>query len=452
MNSILHKILFNPQNLIIIHLALGILFAIVPQLFIPFYYFLFVISISWIFFNKKSAKHLDLIVTLFFYLMMYESVSRLLALDPFIPWELGKYLTILFVIFFIIKQKIKTSLLLILALILLVFMLIKGVTWKGFFFNATIFYALLFSQESLKNIKFTKAQLLRLFKTLLLPLYVFLGASFNQIQDFQNRQYELGSNTIIDKIPSNQVATYMGLAFFLSIIPIFMVKGLNRKWKSFAAPGAFLMVGLLSFSRGGIITAVIGLLVILLGNIISGRLNYLIYLLLFLVISIPVIFYINDVTDGNLFLRYKGETQGTLVGSKEKTLDSYTTGRVSIFLGDWETFKNNWLFGAEIGQSRHYRKETEIQQSHVELSRVISEHGILGLIAFIVLIRNGFSIIQNNFESKQIKYLMFAIWCIGFITTWHGATRTILPFIFMNIPLVHILGTSSIKEKNYVKN
>lgn len=447
MNSILHKILINPQNLIIIHLALGILFAIVPQLFIPFYYFLFVISISWIFFNKKSEKHLDLIVTLFFYLMMYESVSRLLALDPLIPWELGKYLTIFFVVYLFIKQKIQANILIVFAIILLASMLIKGVTWKGFFFNATIFFALLLSQECLKNIKFTKTQLLRSFKTLLLPLYVFIGASFNQIQDFQNRQYDLGSNSVLDKIPSNQVATYMGLAFFLSIIPFFVVKGLNRKWTSFAA-GVFLLVGLLSFSRGGIITAVIGLLVISLGNIVSGRLNYLIYLLLFLVISTVIVFYINDVTDGNLFLRYQGETKGTIVGSKEKTIDTYTTGRVSIFLGDWETFKNNWLFGVEIGQSRHYRKETESQQSHVELSRVLSEHGILGLIAFIVIIRNGFSITRNNFESKQFKYLMFALWCIGFITTWHGATRTILPFIFMSLPMISISSESKRNGQN----
>jgi hypothetical protein len=191
-----------------------------------------------------------------------------------------------------------------------------------------------------------------------------------------------------------------------------------------------------------------GLLVISLGNIISGRLNYLIYLLLFLVISIPVIFYINDVTDGNLFLRYQGETQGTLVGSKEKTLDTYTTGRVSIFWGDWETFKNNWLFGVEIGQSRNYRKETELQQSHVELSRILAEHGLFGLLAIVAFIKNGINIFKNKLESKQIKYLMFALWCIGFITTWHGATRTIVPFIFMSISLVRIVDKSIVNVKN----
>ncbi len=395
---------------------------------------------------------MGLVVIVFFYLMMFESVSRLLALDPLIPWELGKYLTILFVVYLAYKQRIRANYLLILALFLIIAMLIKGVTWKGFFFNATLFLGLLLTQDIFKSIKFNKVQLLRLLQTLLLPLFVFLGASVNQVQDFQNRQYELSSSSILDKIPSNQVSTYMGLAFFLSLTLLFYNKGYRTKWTSYIAPASFLLVGLLSFSRGGMITAVIGLLVISLGSIISGKLNYVIYLLLFLTISIPIAQYINGVTDGNLFLRYQGETEGTLVGSKEKTLDTYTTGRASIFIGDWETFKTNWLFGVEIGESRHYREDSELQLSHVELSRVLAEHGLVGAIAFFVLIINGLNRFKKSSISKETKYLLFAIWIIGFFTTWHGATRTILPFIFMSIPMFAIFGKPRINGPINVKN
>lgn len=441
MNPILHKIIFTPHKLVLIHVGLGLLFALLPQLFIPFFYLLAIISFSWIFSSNKSAKNISLEVVVFFYLMMFESVSRLLALDPVIPWELGKYLTILFVVYLVYKQKIRTNLLVILAIVLIVLMLIKGVTWKAFFFNATIFLGLLLTQETFKIIKFGMFQLLRLLQTILLPLYVFLGASVNQIQDFQNRRYELGSNSILAQIPSNQVATYMGLAFFLSLIPFFFNNTYRKKWTSYIAPGAFLLVGLLSFSRGGMITAVIGLLVIALGNIVSGKLNYLIYMLLFLVISIPFAIYINGVSGGNLFLRYQGETRGTLVGNKEKTLDTYTTGRVSIFLGDWETFKNNWLFGVEIGESQHYREETEFQHSHVELSRVLAEHGILGFLGFLAVIFSAIKSFKQKSDNR-IKYLMFSLWVIAFATTFHGATRTILPFIFFNLGNLLLVTTN----------
>jgi hypothetical protein len=452
LNPILHKIIYTPQKLILIHIALGGLFALLPQLFIPFFYLLLIISFSWILSNTKTAKNTSLVIAVFFYLMMFESVSRLLALDPLIPWEIGKYLILLFVVYLMYTQKIRASLLVALSVFLILSMLIKGVTWKGFFFNATLFLGLLLTQNSFKDIKYTVVELLRLSQTLLLPLFVFLGASINQIQDFQNRQYELGSSSILDKIPSNQVATYMGVAFFLSVIPFFFINGYRKKWFSYVAPGSFLLVGLLSFSRGGMITALIGLLVIFLGNIVSGKLNYLFYVLLFLIISIPITLFINEATGSNLLLRYQGETEGTLVGSKEKTLDTYTTGRVSIFIGDWETFKNNWLFGVEIGESRHYRKKTELQQSHLELSRVLSEHGLAGVIAFFIVMLNGFNRFKRSSDSMQIRYLMLAIWIIGFATTFHGATRTIVPFIFMSIPLFTIVNKQRVNRAVDVKS
>jgi hypothetical protein len=416
--------------------ALGLLFAVIPQLFIPFFFLVSIISFLWIFSKTRTATNTNLVIRVFFYLMLFESVSRLLALDPLIPWELGKYLIILFVVYLVYKQKIRVSLLVVLAVFLILAMLFKGVTWKGFFFNATVFFGLLLTQNSFKDIKYTVFDLVRLSQTLLLPFFVFLGASIRQIKDFGNRQYELGSVSILDKIPSNQVSTYMGAAFFLSIFPFFFIKGYRKKWISYLVPGVFLLVGLLSFSRGGIITALIGLLVILLGNIVSGKLNYLFYILAFLIISIPITLFVNDTTGGNLLLRYQGETEGTLHGSKEKTLDTYTTGRVSIFIGDWETFKSNWLYGVEVGKSRNYRVETEMQLSHVELSRVLAEHGLAGAIAFFILMLNGFSMFKRSSELKQTKYLMFAIWIVGFATTFHGATRTILPFVFMSLPLM----------------
>ncbi len=417
-------------------MALGLLFAVIPQLFIPFFFLVSIISFLWIFSKTRTATNTNLVIRVFFYLMLFESVSRLLALDPLIPWELGKYLIILFVVYLVYKQKIRVSLLVVLAVFLILAMLFKGVTWKGFFFNATVFFGLLLTQNSFKDIKYTVFDLVRLSQTLLLPFFVFLGASIRQIKDFGNRQYELGSVSILDKIPSNQVSTYMGAAFFLSIFPFFFIKGYRKKWISYLVPGVFLLVGLLSFSRGGIITALIGLLVILLGNIVSGKLNYLFYILAFLIISIPITLFVNDTTGGNLLLRYQGETEGTLHGSKEKTLDTYTTGRVSIFIGDWETFKSNWLYGVEVGKSRNYRVETEMQLSHVELSRVLAEHGLAGAIAFFILMLNGFSMFKRSSELKQTKYLMFAIWIVGFATTFHGATRTILPFVFMSLPLM----------------
>jgi hypothetical protein len=211
---------------------------------------------------------------------------------------------------------------------------------------------------------------------------------------------------------------------------------------SYLLPAAFLLVGLLSFSRGGMLTAIIGLTVLMLGNVLSGKINYLIYGILAISLFVPIVIYLNQVTDGSLLLRYQGETRGTLVGSKEKSLDTYTTGRVSIFLGDFETFLKNPIFGVEVGESRLYREESKNQLSHVELSRVIAEHGIIGLFGFLYLVQQAIIKFRLNSGEKRIKYFQLAVWLVGFLTTFHGATRTILPFILM------LLGNLSIRRVN----
>lgn len=391
--------------------------------------------------NKTSKNPLS-ILTLFFYLMMFESVSRLLTLDPFVPWELGKYLSMLLVAILPFRLKLnyeKGNILI--GVLIFIIMLVKGVTWKGFFFNATIFYVLLFLSSPVSQIKLSKERLIKMLVSLSLPLFVFVGASIDKLSNFSTKQYELGSNYILDAIPSNQIATYMGLGFFIWAIPFFESRKDTQKSR-YIIPLAFLFVGLLSFSRGGMITAAIGLIIILFGQTVSGRLKQLLWGFVIVLISLPLLLYLNDVTGGNLFLRYQGETQGTLVGSKEKTLDTYTTGRVSIFIGDWETFLENSVIGVEIGESQRYRKDSEKQHSHVELSRVLAEHGILGLMGIMGLILkqiNRFR--QSDKISSNNRFLMLAIWSVGFVTTFHGATRTIIPLIFMLIGTMMLVET-----------
>ncbi len=413
----------------ILHFVLGLLFAFVPQLFIGYFYFVILLFGLWIFSNQKTAQKNINIVGAFFYLMLFESVSRLLALDPLIPWELGKYFIILLVLLTSLRGKIKGVFTWTLTVLLVGIMIIKGFTWKGFFFNSTLFYGLILVTPFFNSLKVSLKETLRIFEIALLPLVVFLGSSINQIQDFQNRNYELGSNSILDKIPSNQVATFMGLGLFISILPLFFDKEKRKKSISYLLPAAFLFVGLLSFSRGGMVTAIIALVVLMLGNILSGKLNSLIYGVLAISLLLPIVLFVNEVTGGSLFLRYQGETQGTLMGSKEKTLDTYTTGRVSIFLGDWETFLKYPVLGVEVGESRRYREKSENQLSHVELSRVLAEHGIVGLLGFLYLVQQAIKRFRLNSHEKRIKYFQLAVWLIGFLTTFHGATRTIVPFI-----------------------
>ena len=139
MNNLFYKNLLNPNRLILIHFIFGLCFAFLPVLFIPFYYILLLLFVFWIFSNNKSAQNDTNTVAAFVYLMMFECVSRLLSLDPLIPWELGKYFLLLFVFLLIARGKIKGNFLSIFTILLILSMIIKGVSWKGFFSTPLFF-------------------------------------------------------------------------------------------------------------------------------------------------------------------------------------------------------------------------------------------------------------------------------------------------------------------------
>ncbi|MCP4154212.1 MAG: hypothetical protein GY757_41180 [bacterium] len=124
------------------------------------------------------------------------------------------------------------------------------------------------------------------------------------------------------------------------------------------------------------------------------------------------------------------------MGKKEKTLDHLTTRRLSIFIGDWKTFLEYPVTGVPIGTSKEYREGTERQYSHVELSRVLAEHGIFGLIGFLALF---IPLFRRKRNSNSIKYLMLGLWSLGMATTFHAATRTVIPLVFLLIPFIQII-------------
>ena len=107
--------------------------------------------------------------------------------------------------------------------------------------------------------------------------------------------------------------------------------------------------------------------------------KFLIPALLFILITA---WYANEVTDGKLLLRYQGETAGTLAGAKQKNFNTISSNRLSILEGDFGLFLDN-LFGVGAGASRYLRETSNGTISHVELGRLLSEHGVLGLLFFI---------------------------------------------------------------------
>ncbi|GAL82686.1 oligosaccharide repeat unit polymerase Wzy [Algibacter lectus] len=60
----------------------------------------------------------------------------------------------------------------------------------------------------------------------------------------------------------------------------------------------------------------------------------------------------------------------------------------SLFLLEFEEFRNNPFFGIGVGRAKEIRfQKTGIHAaSHNEVSRIIAEHGMFGVFAFLILL------------------------------------------------------------------
>jgi len=206
------------------------------------------------------------------------------------------------------------------------------------------------------------------------------------------------------------------------------------------------MQGLLTFSRGGMVAALLSLFIFIYyvmksgyqAGVVAIRLKQLMLpLIAFIFLAIV---YVNEWTGGNLFLRYSGETYGTMLGTRDKDLTTITSNRNIVFLNDIDLWIENPVLGTGVGASKYLRNEGSGIPAHVELSRLLAEHGILGLLIFILFLftsRNYFS--EPDILVKALKLSMFAL---AILTSFHSATRTFLTPLLISLCTINVVDSA----------
>ena len=122
-----------------------------------------------------------------------------------------------------------------------------------------------------------------------------------------------------------------------------------------------------------------------------------IVIVLFLAINLFVFPNIDEFTGGKLAERLRATSM---------------TNREAIFASDIELWLDNPLFGVGPGESTMQRKANLRGVSfHTEYSRMMAEHGILGILAFFALMIQLFIGFKNNkgYNGKALS-ISFIIW------------------------------------------
>lgn len=237
----------------------------------------------------------------------------------------------------------------------------------------------------------------------------------------------------------NQVSTVIGLAIFLLLVGLFLKAYLVKSFPvDLIILVIFIIRGLATFSRGGMIGAVIGG-IILIGYtaIASKRSKAFVAIFSFLIfaggLSLGVWNYVNDQTMGRLEYRYEGRNYIT---GKQKEI---TSGRTDIILNELGQFYANPVLGVGPGMGSLLvtNRAGRPAHSHMEYTRMLAEHGFFGLIALLIMIIAPVIFIFNL--PTVHRPLPMAIFIFVLFTLSHSAMRLAVPGFFYGLCLIQPL-------------
>lgn len=450
------KLLDTKWNLFwtLFHIGIGIASVFTPWLLILWFYIIFGIHFLKGIQELRKGR-LFYFLSLMFYLISFELLDRMARTSPFIPYEVGKYFMLLTVLIALLFYGKKSNLAIIMAFLLVPALFYDLSGQRQFFDIINNFFAPFAAAVGIGVFykrRISEEQLAGIFRLIWLTCLSALIYSFIKTPDFGEIDFALNANfETTGGAASNQVSTLFGMGMFLSFYAL-----INRlRFSGFMVTDililfAFAFQGLLSFSRGGMIIGLLCMLVyyFFVFNGKKSRLNLKSFLVLLLVAvaGIAAFQVADQITGGKLLLRYKGETKGTLLGAKEKTLDVITSGRLSIFSEDIVLWQRNPIFGVGAGSSSYLRFRTNRVAAHVEFSRLLSEHGVLGIFYFILLLIIYFNLWKDPFF-KPNRNLFLALFVMAFVTTFHAAMRTFVSPMFFTLAVLQVTPIASPKKR-----
>ncbi len=233
----------------------------------------------------------------------------------------------------------------------------------------------------------------------------------------------------------NQVATFLGLGMFIFFSRII----LESRTKFMLILNLFIAInisyrGMVTFSRGGMITGF--LMILLLLFFLYYKSNYtgrvkLNYIVVFIAVAIVSTWsYTSFQTGGLIDKRYANQD------AAGRAKESRFTGREEIARNEIDLFLKNPIFGVGVGKGVELRyEETGVGVlSHDEITRMLAEHGSLGVVGLLILFFTPlFLYLENKFNMFLLCFLAF--W---FLTINHAAMRTAAPAFVYSLSLLNV--------------
>ena len=233
----------------------------------------------------------------------------------------------------------------------------------------------------------------------------------------------------------NQVATMLGLGMFVFFSRLI-----------FFSPNPLLFVvnalvavelsyrGLITFSRGGIVTSLLMLIALVLVTYFRInpkariKMNYILIALVFGMVGTWV--FSSSQTNGLINKRYANQD----INGRVKQ-DRFT-GREELAKDEISAFLTHPIFGLGVGKiaENRQKKTGDLVVSHNEITRTLGEHGAFGILALLVLFTLPlFIFFRNTYNIYILSFLVFWL-----LTINHAAMRLAAPAFIYALALLDI--------------
>lgn len=359
--------------------------------------------------------------------------------------EMHKYAIALYLITALIVEKKKSQVNPV--FIFYILLLLIGISFTDVPFSESIRKAITFNLSGpislgiaaiyFYNRQFTVDKLLDILYCLALPSIAMLTLLYFKTPDIKDIVFGGVANfETSGGYGPNQVSTILGVGVFALLAHLL----LKKRYSSFLILDVFLMVyifyrNLLTFSRGGFITGVIAILffgVLIIYSKKNRVENFIKYISLMMLFVITIWLYTSNITGGMLVNRY---TNKNASGVEKQDVSA---GRGDILNSELDALYESPIFGMGVGTGKYRRMEETgmVIASHNEVSRLLGEHGLIGILILLMLF---FIPIFNAWKQPPYaKAFLGAFFIFWFLTINHSAMRVSFPGFIYGLSLITI--------------
>lgn len=422
------------------HAALGFLFFIIP--FFSKLYCLFILVYGAYYIIKNKNRN-DEALYAAAYIVGAEVIMRMTGGN--LVYEIGKYGVMIFIIIgMFYKGFSKNAVAYWFYLVLLIPGIVIAITdldfdenlRKSIAFNMSGPFALGITALYTYQRKVTMEQIGTILLLIGLPIFSCCIYLFLYAPDVQSIVTSTGSNFATSGgFGPNQVATVLGFGVF-----VFLSRML------FFSPSTIFLVlnaviamllgyrGLVTFSRGGMITGIVILAVLLLFTYFQinnrGK-SKLLFLSVIAVLASVLMFAYSSLQTGGLI-----ENRYTNKDLRGRVKESTLSGREDIMQSEINFFLERPFLGIGVAMGAKLRNDETgiIVVSHNEITRMLAEHGSLGIIALLILLFTPMILYLDNTHNVYV-FCFLAFWLL---TINHAAMRLAAPSFIYALALLKV--------------